>query len=506
MTSRPVGFTLSLALLILSFCFPFIINASETVPLAPWGDKIDVNGAECGTLEVYEDRAAGTGRRISLSIAVLPALSRDRQPDPLFMLAGGPGMAASFLAQSANGPMRRIREKRDIVLVDQRGTGDSHPLDCEALDPDSTYYMLEGDLQVQPMRDCLEDLLQDADVRHYTTPIAMDDLDDVRAALGYDQINLWGGSYGSRAALVYLRRHSEHVRAVIVDGLAPPALQLPLYIGEDAARALELMLADCERDPDCSGAFPQLRDKWSQLLARLEAEPDQVRLPHPRTGEIGEFTITRSGVVLLVRATLYVAEASTLLPLIIERAHERDYAPLLALADPWVGVAESMSVGMMFSVLCSEDISRISDEERQDLAHEPLLGSTIVDQWGSVCDFWPLGELPPGYHEPVISDKPTLVLSGELDPVTPPRWGELTAQHLSNSRHVVVPGVAHGTSGTGCIPRMMAQFIDSASLNGLDTQCVEELRRPMFFRSFAGPRVGTIEAIEATDLSGGQAE
>ncbi len=502
MTSRPVGFNLRLVLLILSFCFPFSIEASEEVPLAPCGDKIDINGAECGMLEVYENRAAGTGRRISLNIAVLPALSRERQPDPLFMLAGGPGMAASFLASTADGAMRRIREKRDIVLVDQRGTGDSHPLDCEALDPDSTYYMLEGDFQLQPMKDCLEELLQDADVRHYTTPVAMDDLDDVREALGYDQINLWGGSYGSRAALVYLRRHPEHVRAVIVDGLAPMALQLPRYIGEDAARALELMLADCEQDPDCSSAFPQLRDKWTQLLTRLEAEPDQVRLAHPRTGEIDEFTITRIGVVALVRATLYVAEASTLLPLIIERAHERDYAPLLALADPWADVAEAMSVGMLFSVLCSEDISRISEEERQDLSDEPLFGSTIMDQWGSVCDFWPLAELPPGYHEPVISDKPVLVLSGELDPVTPPRWGGLTAQHLSNSKHVVVPGVAHGTLGTGCIPRMMAQFVDSASLDGLDTQCVEELKRPMFFRSFAGPRVGTVE----TTKSGGQAE
>ena len=492
----------------LFFCalaLPCSLPASEALLLEPCGDKIDVNGAECGTLEVYENRAAAAGRRLSLNIAVLPALSRDRQPDPLFMLAGGPGVPATYLAPVTSGPMRRIREKRDIVLVDQRGTGDSHPLDCEALDPDSTYYMLVPEFDPKPMEDCLRDLLEDADVRHYTTPPAMDDLDDVRAALGYDQINLWGGSYGSRAALVYLRRHSEHVRTVILDGLAPTALQLPRYIGEDAARALELMFVDCEQAPECSSAFPLLRDKWEELLTRLEEEPEEVRLAHPRTGEVGEFRISREGVVLLVRATLYAAEASTLLPLIIERAYDHDYAPLLALADPWTDIVQEMSVGMLFSVLCSEDISRISEEERQLMSEEPLLGSTLVDRWSSVCDSWPLGELPSDYHVPVVSDKPVLVLSGELDPVTPPRWGERVARHLSNSRHVVVPGVAHGTLSTGCTPRLMAQFVETGSVDSLDTRCVEELKRPMFFRSFAGPHVGT-GTTGAKSAAGGEGE
>jgi pimeloyl-ACP methyl ester carboxylesterase len=335
----------------------------------------------------------------------------------------------------------------------------------------------------------------DADLRLYTTPIAMDDLDDVRAALGYETINIWGGSYGTRAALVYLRRHEEHVRAVIVDGLAPPAIRLPLHVGEDAQRALELVFIDCAADPDCNASFPRLRETFQRLLERLETSPEAVRAAHPRTGEVVDFEVGRDGVVLLLRAALYNADATRLLPLIIQRAHGGDYGPLLALSDPLADIDSYMSVGMLFSVLCAEDLSRISASDVAAMAAEPLLGSTVMDTWGQVCGFWPQGQVSDTYYEPVVSYKPVLVLSGELDPVTPPRWGRMVAEHLPKSRHIVVPGAAHGTIMYGCVQRLMTQFINEASVADLDPACVEDLERPLFFRSYTGPRVGAEQEL-----------
>jgi len=459
--------------------------AAATLTLEPCPRDVGVPGAECGHLEVHEDREAGTGRQISLRVVVLPAVGRDVQPDPLFVLAGGPGMAASDMADLVSGTMHRIREKRAIVLVDQRGTGDSNGLDCEFVDADTMVY-LPTDQALAPLRECLSSL--DADLRLYTTPIAMDDLDQVRAALGYERINLWGGSYGTRAALVYLRRHGEHVRTVILDGLAPPAIRLPLHLGVDARRALDLVLDACAADADCGASFADLRTRLDDLLTRLEQTPEETVIQHPRTGEFTSVTITRDTVAFLVRAALYSAEMSTLLPLVIERASGGDYGPLAAMADPWIDIGQSMSIGMFFSVICSEDVPFVSESERQQLESEPFLGPTMLDLYSEVCGFWPRGDLPAGYGDPVLSDRPVLVLSGQLDPVTPPRWGEEVSRHLSDSRHLVVPGVGHGTLAYGCVPRLMAQFIDEGTTENLDVDCLQKLHRPPFFNSFTGPR------------------
>ena len=469
------------------------LGAGErALELSPCADDVNLAGAECGRLEVFEDREAGRGRRIELKVVVLPALGQGRAPDPLFLLAGGPGMPASAMAGLAKSALRRVRDRREIVLVDQRGTGDLSPLRCDDIDADSTYFSFDQDLPVELLRGCLERF--EADPRQYTTPAAMDDLDDVRQALGYERINLWGGSYGTRAALVYLRRHPERVRAVVLDGVAPTGMRMPVHIGEDALRSVELMLSDCEADPDCGAAFPEVRSRYQQLLHRLEEAPETVEVPHPRTGEVLELELRRRHVLFLLRSALYDAETSRLLPLVIERAHGGDYGPLLALSDPFVEGVSEMNVPLLFSVLCAEDLAWVTEEDRSRVASEPFLGSAVLDLWAPVCDFWPKGSLPAGYHDPVVSDKPVLVLSGELDPVTPPRWGESVARHLSNSLHVVVPGAAHGASIYGCVPRLIARFLEDAGFEGLDAACVEDLRRPMYFRSFTGPRVGAAAA------------
>ncbi|MFC1526001.1 alpha/beta hydrolase [Candidatus Latescibacterota bacterium] len=269
----------------------------------------------------------------------------------------------------------------------------------------------------------------------------------------------------------------------------------------DGHRALQLAMDACQADPACAEAFGDVRHKLDELLARLDRSPDEISIQHPRTGAHLDVTITRDTIVFLVRGALYSAELSSLLPLVIDRAHQGDYGPLAAMADPWNDIDKAMSLGMFFSVICSEDLSQITEADRQLMLAEPFLGGAALELYEEVCGFWPRGDLPAGYHDPVVSDRPVLVLSGALDPVTPPRWGELVTAHLTRARHVVVPGVAHGTLAYGCVPRLMAQFLEEGSVDSLDVTCVEKLSRPPFFSSFTGPAPtaeATVQPEEAT--------
>jgi len=467
------------------------LNAAERmIVLTPCARDVGVAGAECGTLEVYENRDTSEGRRIGLKVVVLPALSNDPKPDPLFMLDGGPGMPATRMADGVKAALWRIREQREIVLVDQRGTGESNGLHCSGVD---SIEIVGNEYPYEVVRECMENF--DADLSLYTTPIAMDDLDDVREALGYEQINLWGGSYGTRASLVYLRRHSDRVRSVILDGVAPTGMRLPLHMGEDAFRSIQLVFDNCEADADCNASYPNLREKYQTLLSRLESAPESIRVPHPRSGLMTDYTIRRNDAVEQLRTALYSADATRLLPLIIQHAHDGDYAPLLAQSEHGSEAIAKLAAGMLFSVLCTEDVRYIDESDLDWIAADSSRRTSIVEIWTKVCESWPKGVLPAGYHDPVVSDKPVLVLSGELDPVTPPRWGAMAAEHLSNSLHVVVPGAAHGTMGYGCVHRLMADFLDRGSVSDLDPSCVEELGRPMFFRSSTGPRVGVSREV-----------
>jgi pimeloyl-ACP methyl ester carboxylesterase len=431
----------------------------------------------CGTLSVPENRSAPAGRHIELRLAVLPALGKPA-PDPLFILAGGPGQAATGYAALIPRAFRKVRAHRDIVLVDQRGTGESHPLKCKEPEPD-----LAGLLGAStPLRDpagCLARL--DADAREYTDFEAMEDLDAVRAALGAERIDLWGGSYGTRAALVYLRLHPERVRSVVLDGVVPFAMKYPLYTGRDGQRALDLLLRDCSADPACSAAFPDLRHELDALFATLERSPAEVEVRNSRTGWRERVTIGPDALVSGLRGSLYSAEQASVLPLAIHRAAAGDFEPYAALVQAVAGWSvETMSLGMTLSVVCSEDVSRISEDEAERWTRGNFVGRTMMDSLQGLCAAWPRGSLPEGYDQPVHAEAPALLLSGALDPVAPPEWGDLAAKDLPASKHVVVPGTAHNTSHVGCVPSLIATFIENGSAAGLDTSCVEAIRRPPF--------------------------
>jgi pimeloyl-ACP methyl ester carboxylesterase len=441
--------------------------------------------AYCGTFKVFENRDTRQGRQLDLRIVVLPALSRDVKADPVFFLAGGPGQGAAELARGLRELFRRVQSERDIVLVDQRGTGKSHPLKCE-MNSDSLKEINETDLTgLDRLKKCMEGL--DADLRLYTTPIAMDDLDDVRAHLGYERINLYGGSYGTRAALVYVRRHEDRVRSMVIDGVAPPDMRLPLFFARDGQRALDLLLEDCEHDEQCRTHYPRLKERLRALVERLEKAPQKLRLVHPRTGVADEVNVNAQMIAGTLFGALYSPLAASLIPALIDRAERNDFQGMLALAMINSGLADNMAIGMQMSVVCAEDFPRITPDDLAEQSKATIFGDHLMAARMKACEFWPKGTVPATYYEPVTSSVPTLILSGQLDPVTPPGWGEIAAKTLPNSKHLIAPGTGHGVLGTGCGMRLIKEFFDEGSAQDLDAGCLKLLKRPPFFLTPAGP-------------------
>lgn len=454
--------------------------------------------AECGVITVYEDRAAGTGRTIDLRIALLPAVSRTPAPDPLFFLTGGPGQAATESFVQVAGAFYVINRTRDIVLVDQRGTGGSNPLRCPLPDTSTAEEVAGGeaataaiesseDFTTRWLRSCAAVL--DADPTLYTTNMAMDDLDQVRTMLGYEQINLYGVSYGTRAALTYLRHYPQRVRTLILDGVVPPDLALGLNVARNAQRALDLIFARCAAEPACAAAFPDLPTTFAQLMRDLEARPIELTLPHPVSGNLTHITLGRDDVAFAVRLHSYSPETAALLPLLIhaaqvDRSWEGLAAQTLLVSEQ---LSDSISVGMNLSVLCTEDAPYLTEDAAAAANANTYYGALETARMMHNCQVWPRGPLLATAKEPVASDLPVLLLSGEVDPVTPPANGERVARELPNSLHIIAEGQGHGIAARGCIPQLMQEFIDQGSADGLNTSCVSDLEPTPFFLSFAGP-------------------
>lgn len=444
--------------------------------------------AQCGTVTVFENRDTQTGRTIDLNVAVLAATGSSNvvEPDPLFLLAGGPGQAAVEVYPNAAFLFEEVNRTRDIVLVDQRGTGDSNGFVCDNLTDDSLPDDLPDEAAVGLLDACRESLTAQADLTQYTTDRFIEDLEEVRVALDYDAINLYGASYGSRAALAYMRRFPDVIRSAVLDAVAGPDLVLFRDMPRDGQRALDLLFERCAGDEACHAAFPDLRTEYQDLLSQLE-EPQPISVAHPLTNEPLEFRLTRDRLSQYVFNILYSAELQSLLPLLIHHAHETgDFAPLVIQA---LAVGESAGVypGLLYALTCSEDEPLIGSDEARDVPADTSFGSFAAN-FQAICATWPRADVAADLRQPLQSDIPALLLSGGADPVTPPAYAETVAATLPNSRHLVVPGYGHGVLAVGCMPRVVAQFIREGNADTLDTDCLEELEPPPFFVDFAGPQ------------------
>ncbi len=434
--------------------------------------------ALCGSHEVWEDREGRKGRRIALKVAVLPARRRGAEPDPIVVLAGGPGQGAIALAPQVAPLFTRLNDSRDIVLVDQRGTGQSHPLDCKADEEPTLQALFEDSLPEKMVLECLGKL--DADPRHYATPTAVADLDEVLGALGYASVNLWGGSYGTRVALELMRRLPARVRTATLDGVAPSDMKLPLSFVADGEAAFEKLLADCAGEPGCRAAYPDLRRDLDALRARLARSPARAQIGDPVTGEAHAVRVTENVLLSGLFRPLYAPEIASLLPFAITRAAGGDFNPLLAQNLEFTnGLEKNLSVGMHLSVVCSEDVPRITPADLEATSRA-FFGRALVDDFLRACAHWPRATLPADFHEPVRSTAPVLILSGGIDPATPPRLGEKVLATLPNGRHAVAPRLSHGVSAQGCAPRLIEKFVREADARSLDVSCLERLPRPFF--------------------------
>jgi pimeloyl-ACP methyl ester carboxylesterase len=432
----------------------------------------------CGKLTVFENRETRTGRTIDLNVVVLPAFDQKSKAEPLFDLAGGPGASSAEGAGFYAGPGKDYRRRHDVVCVDQRGTGQSNRL-AISREKTPSYYLSEMYPidYVKEMRRALE---KRADLTKYTTSIAMDDLDEVRAWLGYDRINLFGMSYGTRAALVYMRQHPEHVRSAILLAVAPTDLKMPLHHSEAGARAMDLLLGECERDARCNAAFPQIRDDWENVLAQLEKQPARVEYSPPDKSASTTVEIQRGVFGEKIRTWMYDRDKAARIPLIVHHAASGDFAPFL---QPAIGpsIPDLVADGMYLSVSCAEDVPFINQDEAAKLNAGNPFGNYRVFQQTRACGMWPRGEIPTDFLEPVRSNAPVLIFSGNLDPVTPPQRGEEVARYLPNSRHVIIPEAGHGVDGMtdpGCIDRIAIEFLSDAK--NLDVSCVERMSPPPF--------------------------
>jgi pimeloyl-ACP methyl ester carboxylesterase len=442
--------------------------------------------ARCGKLEVFENRESKTGRKIALNIAVIPSVSANPQDDPIVFFAGGPGQAAVKLASAAFHILHKARREREIILVDQRGTGKSNPLDCndknknlslaeKLTDPDST----------RQMQACLQKL--DAAPEHYTTPNAVADMEDVRAALGYDKLNLFGVSYGTRMALSYLRAYPQHVRSAILDSVAPSAIKLPLYAGRDTQAALQRTIDDCMKNPACKKLAPDLQQDLLHISAALEKAPVKINLNNPATNEKTELVMDQRIFAASLRSILYRASYASLLPLTVSEAKKANFTPLIAQTTAFsADLEDGMSLGMFMAVICAEDVPLIGKDEIQGLAN-PLFHADMFDSLLKTCAIWPKGKIPVEHSQPVSSDVPVLLMSGALDPATPPVWGDLVAKTLSRSKHIIAENLSHSVSAHGCFPQLMADFFKAGNADKLDAACVKNIARPAFFTNFSGP-------------------
>jgi pimeloyl-ACP methyl ester carboxylesterase len=435
--------------------------------------------AKCGTLEVPENPSNPQGRKINLNIAVVPAVSRGAESDPLFVLAGGPGQSIVEIFPAMYGSLYRIHEKRDIVLVDQRGTGKSNPLRCLDAEDES----LDDEQAIALLKECPKTL--DADLKFYTTDLAMQDLDQVRAALGYQSINLYGVSYGTRAALTYLKMYPKQVRSLVLDAVVDPVFVLYQDTAQDGQKSLDFFLSRCEANKDCASAYPKLREELDSILQDLDKTPADITISHPNTGKPLELTVTKAFFTNMIFNTLYSPDLITLLPLSIHQAYtEKNYAPLVAQAYLLDG---GMYDGMFYAVTCSEDAPLLSPVAAKKAGDKSIFGDR-TPEFIEVCNAWVKGDAPPVLRAPISSDVPVLILSGEADPITPPWHAEHLSKNLTNSLHLIFKGMGHGNATTECATKIMDKFIESATIKELDTSCVKAVTPPPFFVDFSGPQ------------------
>ncbi len=466
--------------------------------------------ALCGGFDVLENRAAPGGRKIHLAIAWLPAKG-EAEPDPMVMIAGGPGQSTLETFPTIANAFADLRKHRNVLLVDQRGTGGSNKLSCKDADeagsakngkdgkdgkdgnskpngdsatPSDTSFEADLAQARAAAQRCVVELSKIADLRFYSTTDAIQDLDDVRAAIGADKLNLMGVSYGTRVAQQYAKRYPAHVRTITIDGIAPNSLVLGNTMARTLESSLDRQFARCAKDPKCAAELGDPRSNLNTLMQTLRTAPPKVTFRDAITGESRTETLTTGHIAGVARMFAYIPQIAGLLPLELNEAVHGRYEPLMALANLLrTTVGDQITDGMQYSVICTEDAGELKADPADA---NSLLGTDLVTAMQTACAVWPHGERPAGFRAPLTGNVPVLILSGEFDPVTPPAFGDEVLKSLGNARHLVVRGQGHNVLPVGCVPKLFTRFVETADAKSLDVHCLDKVPYAAPFTGFYG--------------------
>lgn len=461
----------------------FALFLAPALAHAQAGKECHLPGTEealrCIRLAVPLDHHA-PGATLNLHVTVAPALRESARRDPLFLLAGGPGEAGSDLVPLLNTTFRKVRATRDIVLIDQRGTGLSGKLDCK---PGKNAETATEDQLLDQTRACIKGLNKPFNL--YTTEQAARDIEAVRGALGYGPINVWGGSYGSRLAQAYARLFPASVRALVLDGVAAPDQVVPAG-AHDAQAALDALFKQCADDTACANAFPGLRNEFQALAARLAATPASLSLPDPRTAETSKIDMTSMRFVGTVQNILYSQADSRRLPFLIHSAYQDRWQPFIARSNVARDfAAEGPAMPLHLAVVCAEDFPRLTPQLLEEDTKASFLSAAQVMRIGKMCEAMAVPAVP--YKEPAMITAPVLLLSGALDPVTPPRRAETARKYMKNAQHLIVKNGGHIVSPLGCGPRLLREFLDQPGAP-VKAGCLNDIPAPTFQLNSAGPQ------------------
>ena len=442
--------------------------------------------ARCGTFERPlnpMDESAGT---IDLKVAVIPALSLEPATDPFVPVAGGPGQSTIKFYAGWTAAFERIRQDRDILLLDQRGTGESAPMTC-ALDEDAIDGKYSAEQTLRLTRECLD--LLPHDPRFFTTSVAVQDLEALRVALGYARLNIYGASYGTRVAQHFARRYPDSTRTVILDGVVAPQIPLGPEIATESQRAIDRVFERCARDTACNERFPDIRSDFAALRDTLSVAPVAVALMHPVTAEQEFVEFGDQQLAAAIRLLLYSPRTVALLPLVISEAANGNYTPLAAQFHMIAAsLAESLSIGMHNAVMCTEDAPFIDwDNLDHDAIHASYMGPLQLDAIKTMCSVWPAGVLDEDLREPLATDVPVLLLSGGADPITPARYAEMAAVDLRAAWLLTGEDQGHGLAAVGCMPRVIGEFVETATFADGAADCLAEAFVMPFFIDYSGP-------------------
>jgi pimeloyl-ACP methyl ester carboxylesterase len=442
--------------------------------------------ARCGTMLRPLDPTGAVPGEIELRVVVVPALNLTPEPDPFVPIAGGPGQGSVQFYAAYSSAFEAVQRNRDILLVDQRGTGESSRMDCP-VDEELVEGQYSTELTIEYTKDCLAALPYDP--RFFTTSVAVTDLEAVRVALGYPSLNVYGVSYGTRVAQHFARRYPASTRTIVLDGVVPPQIALGPEIATESQKAVDRVLARCSEDADCADRFPGLQASFQRLVETLKESPVSIEVSHPNTGRFERMVFGHSEMAVAIRLLAYNPSSIALMPLLISEAGKGNYVPLASQYKmTMIAMSDAMALGMHNAVMCSEDAPRLAAGDIDyDRLSATYMGAMQMKALEAICSVWPAGPADGEINTPLETDLPVLLLSGDADPITPPRYAEMAAENLLNSRHLVGKHQGHGQIAVGCMPRLVATFVDTADLDAVDSECVERSFVMPFFLDFSGP-------------------